>query len=73
MGADAKYDQPPSYAILPQQEARVEAFKAELAARKDRIEELKLLVQYAGDDEREEAEKALKKYLQEISAWILSF
>ncbi len=36
-----------------------------MLARKDRIEELKLLVQYATEGEREEAERALKKYLQE--------
>lgn len=64
-GVASKQGQAPSYAAIMQQEAKVETFKAELAARKDRIEELKLLVQYADEDEREEAEKALKKYLQD--------
>ena len=56
----------PSYAATMNKEASVEAYKAKLAGRKDRIEEMKLAISLEDDpEEKDNLKRKLKDFLEQ--------
>ena len=62
--ANTSTSEAPPYAGVLAEEAKVEKYKANLAGRKDRVEELRLLMDVGAAEEAADAKKELIKLLK---------